>query len=85
MATVALDSLRVFSPQENPENLANLAAFMGLNSSKEQAFDAWERHRSHSLHGKFDTYDIPVETIEMMNATMVELLPKAMLERYGLS
>jgi len=75
----------VLSPQENPENLEELAAFMGLKCSKEQALDVWERHRNQSPHGNYNTYDLPVETIQMMNATMARLLPKAMLDRYGFS
>lgn len=85
LATAARNTSDVLYSQENPENLEDLAAFMGLKCSKEQALDVWERHRNQSPHGNFNTYNLSVETIGMMNATMVNLLPKAMLDRYGLS
>ena len=74
----------VFYLQASPEVLVNLAAFMGLNCSKEHAVEVLNRHKNQSPHGNFDTYDLPVETIEYMNATMSKLLPEEMLARYGL-
>ncbi|CAM9420565.1 unnamed protein product [Ascophyllum nodosum] len=71
--------------QASPEVLADLAAFIGLNCSKEHAVEVLNRHKNQSPHGNFDTYDLPLETIEYMNATMSKLLPEEMLARYGLS
>ncbi|CAM9420279.1 unnamed protein product [Ascophyllum nodosum] len=71
--------------QAIPEILVDLAAFMGLDCSKEDAMEVLNRHRNQSPHGNFETYDLPVETIEYMNATMSKLLPEEMLTRYGLS
>ena len=70
--------------QVTPEALIDLAAFMGLNCSQEQARDVWERHRNLSPHGDFNTYELPEETMEFMNATMSKLLPEAILAQYGL-
>ena len=75
----------VFYLQASPEVLVNLAAFMGLNCSKEHAVEVLNRHKNQSPHGNFDTCDLQVETIEYMNATMSKLLPEEMLARYGLS
>ena len=58
---------------------------MGLNSSLEQLRDVHEIIRNRSPHGTFDTYDLPVGTIEYMNSTMSKLLPEEILARYGLS
>ncbi|CAM9904786.1 unnamed protein product [Ascophyllum nodosum] len=69
----------------NPENLMDLANFMGLNASLEQVQEVQEAHETGSSHGSFETYGIPRETIEYMNETMIRLLPQEMLARYGLS
>ena len=75
----------MFYLQAIPEVLVDLAAFMGLDCSKEDAMEVLNRHKNQSPHGNFETYDLPVETIEYMNATMSKLLPEEMLTRYGLS
>lgn len=72
-------------PQSKPEALADLARFMGLNASLEQMRNVHEMHQNHSPHGDFNTYELPLETIEYMNVTMAKLLPKEMLTRYGIS
>ncbi|CAM9779816.1 unnamed protein product [Ascophyllum nodosum] len=70
--------------QSKPEALAELAAFMGLDSSPEQVKDVHEIHKNRSPHGSYINYGLPVETIEYMNATMSKLLPEEMIARYGL-
>ena len=71
--------------QASPEVLADLAAFIGLNCSKEHAVEVLNRHKNQSPHGNVDTYNLPLETVECMNATTSKLLPEEMLARYGLS
>ena len=73
------------SLQANHLLLVDLAAFMGLDCTPQQAYEVWELHRESSSHGGYETYGLPIETIEYMNATMSKLLPEEMLTRYGLS
>lgn len=58
---------------------------MGLESSDSQLRKVWEKHRNKSPHGGFETYGLPVETIDFMTATMAKLLPEEMLARYGVA
>ena len=74
----------VLFPQSKPEALADLATFMGLNSSPELMQEVLENQKSGSLHGDYNSYGLPQETIRYMNVTMSKLLPERMLERYGL-
>ncbi|CAN0418414.1 unnamed protein product [Ascophyllum nodosum] len=63
----------------------DLPKFMGLNASLEEVQRVLGIHQAGPLHGNFETYEIPRETIEHMNETMIRLLPQEMLVRYGLS
>ena len=63
----------------------DLATFMGLNSSREQMWKVQEMHRNPSPNGDYNTYSLPLETLEYMNTTMSKLAPEELLARYGLS
>lgn len=58
---------------------------MGLECSPELALKAWEGRRSPSFHRNYQSYGLPFETLEWMNDTMASLLPKALLDQYGLT
>ena len=73
------------SLQTNPENLVDLAKFMGLDASLEEVQKVQETHHADSLHESFETYGLSREAIKYMNETMIRLLPQEMLARYGLS
>lgn len=66
-------------------SLVGLAEFMGLDCNPEQAREVWERHAETNPHGGYESYGIPMETIEFMNNTMARLLPVDMVTHYGLT
>lgn len=70
--------------QATPTPLVDLAAFMGLSCSYEQARDVWMAHRHRFPHGRFDSYGLRMEAIEWMNSFMLSILPEEMLARWGL-
>lgn len=63
----------------------DLAAFMGLKCTPEQAKEAWDSHTMPSPHKDYNSFDIPTEKIQYMNATMSKILPPEMAIRYGLT
>lgn len=71
--------------QESPLPLIEMANFMGLECSYDQAFRAWKAHENASPHGDYTTHGLPVRTIEYMNATMARLLPPSLALRYGVT
>lgn len=64
--------------------MVDLAAFMGLDCSSEQAKHVWLSHQSSGPPRDYTTQGLEVETIEWMNATMARLLPVPMVYHYGL-
>lgn len=66
------------------QGLVDLAAFMGLKCSLAQAKEIWKSHKYSSPPGGYNTYGLPLETLEWMNVTMSFLLPEPMLNRWGL-
>ncbi|CAM9704703.1 unnamed protein product, partial [Hapterophycus canaliculatus] len=64
--------------------MIDLAAFMGLECSEEEALRVWESHQSAEAHGDYTTHGLRLETIEWMNATMARLLPPATAIHWGL-
>lgn len=58
---------------------------MGLDCTPEQAHTIWEANRYKSPPGDYNSYGLPVETLEWMNVTMATLLPEPMLARWGLT
>jgi len=71
--------------QDDPRHLVDLAAFMGLDCTPQEADDVWQRHTYPNRPGDYTTYGLSHETLEWMNNTMATLLPEPMLERYGLT
>lgn len=76
---------RFFVLQENHLHLIDMAAFMGLACSPDQAFKVWQLHSSESSRGDYTTHDLPGSTIEWMNATMSRLLPPNLALHWGLA
>lgn len=71
--------------QAHPHHLIDLAAFVGLKCTPEEADDVWQRHTYPNPPGNYTTYGVSIETLEWMNATMAATLPEAVLDRYGLT
>lgn len=71
--------------QTHPHHLADLAAFLGLNCTPEEAEDVFQRHTYANPPGDYTTYGLSTETLAWMNATMSKTLPETMLARYGLT
>eukprot|EP00752_Nemacystus_decipiens_P009580 g8560.t1 len=65
--------------------MIDLAAFMGLSCSEDQALRVWQSHQSASPHGDYTTYGLQPETLDLMNATMALLLPPEMSLHWGLT
>lgn len=63
----------------------DLAAFVGLDCTDDEADDVWQRHTYPNPPGDYTTYGLSTETLEWMNTTMSELLPEVMLVRYDLT
>lgn len=72
-------------PQTHPRHLADLAAFLGLECTPEEAEDVFQRHTYATPPGDFNSYGISNQTLEWMNFTMSRTLPEAMLARYELT
>eukprot|EP00904_Undaria_pinnatifida_P012542 jgi/Undpi1/8418/HiC_scaffold_25.g10886.m1 len=70
--------------QENYLGMIDLAGFMGLECSPEQAEKVWQSHQSSAPPRDYSAQGLKVETIEWMNATMARLLPVSMVFHYGL-
>lgn len=70
--------------QADPIHVIELASFLGLECTEEEAVELW-RGDTTSTPGNFMTHGLSHETLEFMNTTMASLLPEAMLERYGLT
>lgn len=64
--------------------LIDLAAFMGLQCSEEQAKMLLKAHQNDSPHGDYRAHGLQQETIAWMNATMARLLPAPLALRWGL-
>ena len=64
--------------------MVDLASFMGLDCSSEQAERVWQSHQSSAPPRDYSTQGLEVETIEWMNATMSRLLPVPVVYHYGL-
>eukprot|EP00752_Nemacystus_decipiens_P012849 g11376.t1 len=71
--------------QEHPHHLMELAAFVGLNCTADEADDVWQRHAFVNRRGDYTEHGLSDETLKWMNATMAKILPEAMLDRYGLT
>ncbi|CAM9463136.1 unnamed protein product [Ectocarpus sp. 6 AP-2014] len=71
--------------QANPMGMIDLAAFMGLECSEDQARKVWESHQNAVPHGDYTTHGLQLGTIEWMNATMASLLPTAVSLHWGLN
>lgn len=71
--------------QETHEALVDMATFMGLRCSQEEAFKVWAAHQSSSPHGNFTTRGLPEEVIEWMTAIMARLLPPPLARRWGVT
>ncbi|CAM9575188.1 unnamed protein product [Scytosiphon promiscuus] len=71
--------------KDHPRHLADLAAFIGLDCTPEEAEDVFRRHTYANPPGDYTTYGLSTETIEWMNATMSKVLPEVMVTRYGLT
>lgn len=65
--------------------LIDLAAFMGLGCTPEQALKVWLLHQNGSPHRDYTTYGLPSDTLIWMNATMARLLPEPMALRWGIT
>ena len=65
--------------------LVDLAAFIGLKCSPEEAFKHWQHLRNPSPHGNFTTYGLPAATLAWMDEAMLRILPEPMLHRWGLT
>lgn len=65
--------------------MIDLAAFMGLECSEQQALFVWESHQSSEVHGDYTTHGLRPETIEWMNATMARLLPPVTALHWGVN
>ena len=64
--------------------LIDLAAFIGLECSEDQAKVVRKAHQNASPHGDYTTHGLQPETITWMNATMARLLPEPLARRWGL-
>lgn len=64
--------------------MVDLAAFMGLKCSSDQALEIWQSLREPSAGDDSTAYVLPPETLEWMDDTMSRLLPEPMLGRWGL-
>lgn len=71
--------------QANHLGMIELAAFMGLSCSEDQAFKVWQSHRNASPHGDYSTHGLPPGTLDWMKATMARLLPPEMSLHWGLT
>lgn len=71
--------------QGQPHHLIDLASFLGLDCTAEEAEDVWQRHTYANPPGDYTTYGLSGETLEWMNVTMARVLPVSVLERYGLT
>lgn len=72
------------SVQESHLPFIDMAAFIGLACSPEQAFKVWESHRNPSPHGNFKSYPgLHADTIEWMTTIMGSLLPPPLALRWG--
>lgn len=66
--------------------MINMAAFMGLECTSEQAMKAWEVHRSSSTHANFETHpDLNKNLIEWMTNIMARLLPPPLALRWDVT
>ena len=65
--------------------LVDIASFLDLECTPEQALHVWEAHRQiNKPSGDYSTRGLQPETIRFMNATMAKLLPVPLVHRYGL-
>ncbi|CAM9389443.1 unnamed protein product [Scytosiphon promiscuus] len=71
--------------QANYLGMIDLAAFMGLECSEEQARLVWESHQNAEPHGDYTTHGLRLDTIEWMNATMARLLPPVTAIQWGIT
>lgn len=66
-------SASTLSVQESHLGLIDVAAFMGLRCSEEQALKVWRSRRMAIRHGDYTNHGLPEETIEWMTITMGKL------------
>lgn len=71
--------------QTNPGHLQDLAAFLGLDCSPDDAATVLRAHQYGNPPGEYTSVGLTFETLQWMNATMSAILPEAILSRYGLS
>ncbi|CAM9389589.1 unnamed protein product [Scytosiphon promiscuus] len=71
--------------KDNYRGLIDMAAFMGLNCSDDDAQRVWWSHRNAEPHGDYTTHGLEDETIVWMNATMARLLPPALAARWAIT
>lgn len=75
----------MISYQASHLGMIQLAAFMGLECSEDQALEVWKSHRRPPLHGDYTTRGLPLETISWMNVTMARLLPPPVSLHWGVT
>ncbi|CAM9733943.1 unnamed protein product [Ectocarpus sp. 12 AP-2014] len=68
--------------QRSHLGLIDIAGFMGLQCSEQQAAKVWIGRRHPSPSGGYASRDLSVETVSFMNATMARLLPPALALRW---
>lgn len=71
--------------REDYAYMVDLANFMGLECSLEQAKKVWLQHKHSSIPKSYSTSNLKTETIEWMNTTMAQLLPIELVNHYGLN
>lgn len=71
--------------QESHVGVMDLAAFMGLECTEQQALNVWHAHQESSSHGGYTSYGLSTDTLEWMNATMARLLPEPVARRWGIT
>lgn len=70
-------------PQASHHGLVDLAAFMGLTCSPDQALEVWRSQPIASPKGDYTTYGLPTSTLAWMDEIMSKLLPQPLLDRWG--
>lgn len=73
-----------FRLQAHPRHLADLAGFLGLICTPENAENVFRMHTFANPPGDYTTYGLSTQTLEWMNTTMSKTLPEPMLIQYGL-
>ncbi|CAB1106385.1 unnamed protein product [Ectocarpus sp. CCAP 1310/34] len=71
--------------QRSHLGLIDIAGFMGLQCSEQQAAKVWIGRRHPSPSGGYASRGLSVETVSFMNATMARLLPPALALRWDVT